>query len=125
MRIAAACQNQTVENFPYSRQSITLLIAVNRFARNLASKNIIDNNVPKRIVTSSPICLPACGAIHKFQLKRSKARFRIQAETGFSIFTADISLLCKTECSTAPTGENGTGGFDPDCGPRHLGNAAK
>jgi hypothetical protein len=30
------------------------------------------------------------------------------------------SLLYKTECSTAPTGENGTGGFVLDCGPSHL-----
>lgn len=45
--------------------------------------HVVDYEPRKRIVTTSPICLPACGAIHKFQLKRSKARFRIHAETGF------------------------------------------
>jgi len=61
---------------------------------------------------SSPICLPACGAIHKFQLKRERTRYSHKLN-GFLHFSS-------TDCSSAPIGKNGTGGFVPDCGPSHL-----
>lgn len=54
----------------------------------------LTKKIERAIITASPICVPACGAIHKFQLKRSETRLSIQAETVFLFFIAELKTTC-------------------------------